>query len=100
LVVLVATSVLSLDMPKLCRVCKQRYSIDVINNCRYHSGRWMGAENSKHYGTRSGGKDTGLSLFWDCCDAETPDAVGCCTGKHIGYDEDEPKGFMLKRGSS
>lgn len=49
----------------------------------------MGAENSKHYGTKSGDKDKGLSLFWDCCDQTKESGRGCCRGPHISYDEEE-----------
>ena len=74
---------------KLCRRCKQYYDEEknTLTSCRYHSGRWMGAEESKHHGTRSGGEKSGLALFWDCCDGEDTYAVGCCTGKHISYDD-------------
>jgi hypothetical protein len=53
---------------------------------RFHPGRWMGAENAKHHGTRSGGVHTGLSRFYDCCDAEHVDDPGCATGFHTPYD--------------
>lgn len=74
---------------KVCKICKA--SFDPAKNseksCRFHSGRWMGAENSKHLGTRSGGKNVGLSLFWDCCDQEKYDGLGCQFGKHLSYDD-------------
>jgi hypothetical protein len=54
----------------------------------FHEGRWMGAENSKHMGTRSGGRDSGLSLFWDCCDEETPNGPGCRLARHKSYDDE------------
>ena len=76
---------------KVCRVCKTIYYITdstKTKNCYYHTGRWMGAEKSKHYGTRSGGQNIGLSLFWDCCEAESPDDKGCCTGYHKSFDDE------------
>lgn len=74
---------------KLCRRCKQYYyeEKNTFASCRYHSGKWMSAENSKHYGTRSGGEKIGLVLFWDCCNGKDIYAGGCCTGKHISYDD-------------
>ena len=77
---------------KLCRRCKLQF--DPASNgpqaCTYHRGRWIGAEISKHLGGRSGSEgNTGLSVFWDCCDAETYDARGCMTGRHLSYDEEE-----------
>lgn len=56
---------------------------------RYHPGDWLGAENSKFVGTRSGGPNTGLSLFYDCCGADRYDAPGCAFTRHKTYDEDE-----------
>lgn len=30
---------------------------------------------------------TGLVRFWDCCGSEQEDAPGCCTGRHVTYDD-------------
>ena len=30
---------------------------------------------------------TGLIRFWDCCGAEEEDAPGCCTSRHVTYDD-------------
>lgn len=57
---------------RVCRVCKQTYTAATNGPraCRYHSGRWMGAENSKHYGGGPASASTpyprGVSHFWDC----------------------------------
>ena len=74
---------------KVCRICKTEYNPleSNVNSCRFHKGRWMGAENSKHMGTRSGGSNVGLSLFWDCCDEESETGPGCCCGPHKSYDD-------------
>lgn len=83
-----------LDLPhKICKLCKQSYTASNLTNCQYHAGRYIGAENSKHYGTKSG-LMSGLSLFWDCCDGERFDSPGCSRGKHQSYD-DEGENFML-----
>ena len=81
----------------ICRRCKQRFEIEnnTPSSCTYHKGRFIGAENSKHFGTRSGGKDQGLSIFWDCCDQTTRDGSGCTTGRHLSYDEEEEDCFLL-----
>ena len=82
---------LSSKLRKVCRVCKLAY-VDVENSrisCKFHRGRWIGAENSKHMGTKSGGFNTGLSLFWDCCEEESINAVGCTSGHHKSYDDDD-----------
>lgn len=86
-----------LELRRLCRVCKLQFTEANRNYCRFHSGRWMGAENSKHYGSRSGGKDTGLSLFWDCCDAEDEKSPGCCVGYHMAYGEELNNSSLLNR---
>ena len=87
-----------LELPRLCRVCRQPFTAATVDSCRFHSGRWMGAENSKHHGSRSGGRDTGLSLFWDCCEGAGPDAPGCCTGRHRSY-EDAEDSVLINRKS-
>lgn len=77
-------------LSRVCRVCKKQYNQQLESNdtsCRYHKGRWLGAENSKHMGTRSGGRHIGLSLFWDCCDEECESGPGCCFGPHKSYDD-------------
>ncbi len=28
-----------------------------------------------------------IRRFWDCCGAEQEDAPGCCTGRHVTYDD-------------
>lgn len=75
---------------KVCKVCKKQY--EKSNNsptaCVYHKGKWMGAENSKHMGTRSGGDNVGLSLFWDCCESEDIKGEGCARGFHKSYSDD------------
>ena len=84
------------DILKTCRRCKLPFT-DADNtrtSCKYHKGRWLGAENSKHLGGQSG-IVTGLSFFWDCCDQEHIDGIGCMNGVHISYDDDIPKSFML-----
>ena len=30
---------------------------------------------------------TGLIRFWDCCGAEEEAAPGCCTSRHVTYDD-------------
>ena len=79
----------ALKLSRVCRVCKKQYNILESNDtsCRYHKGRWLGAENSKHMGTRSGGTHVGLSLFWDCCEEECESGPGCCFGPHKSYDD-------------
>jgi hypothetical protein len=81
-----------LDMPKfkVCKVCKNLFDPleNTIASCRYHKGRWMGAENSKHMGTRSGGMNVGLSQFWDCCDEECENGPGCALSWHKSYDDE------------
>ena len=74
---------------RVCRVCKKQYNQleSDETSCRFHKGRWLGAENSKHMGTRSGGTHVGLSLFWDCCDEECESGPGCCFGRHKSYDD-------------
>ena len=73
---------------KLCKTCKTMFRVeDPKDICNYHKGKWMGAEKSKHYGTRSGAENIGLSLFWDCCSAENLNDPGCCQGKHVSYDD-------------
>eukprot|EP01035_Chromulina_nebulosa_P018368 gene18368-24065_t len=32
---------------------------------------------SKHLGTRGGGDYKGLTLFWDCCNEENINGIGC-----------------------
>ena len=73
---------------KVCRICKQTFHTKE-KTCVYHTGRWLGAELSKHYGTRSGGNHTGLALFWDCCDSEDPLNPGCQKGYHKSYDDSD-----------
>ena len=81
-----------------CRVCKEKFNEgNRKNSCRYHRGRFIGAEMSKHLGSRSGGLNKGLVTFWDCCDGENESAIGCFLGDHISYDEDYSNSFMLNR---
>lgn len=79
-----------------CRVCKS--SFDPKDNsdcaCAFHPGRWMGAENAKHFGTHTGpgGVEKGLTFFWDCCSASSYDAPGCCLQRCLTYDDPDPPG--------
>ncbi|CAM9548903.1 unnamed protein product [Choristocarpus tenellus] len=85
---------------RTCRECKSTY-LDEENfstSCRFHKGRWMGAERSKHYGTRSGGRLLGLESFWDCCGATSADAPGCMTGRHRSYDDVEDVDVFVSGG--
>ena len=70
-----------------CRVCRQPFlpSENHCSHCRFHPGRWMGAENAKHFGTHTGAP--GITLFWDCCEGMTFDAPGCRVGRCYTYDE-------------
>jgi len=81
-------SIINNPLISVCKVCKKAFNPleNSQNSCQYHKGRWMGAENSKHMGTRSGGQHLGLSLFWDCCEEERRDGPGCCRGMHMSYD--------------
>ncbi len=82
----------------ICRICKNRFNEENRkSNCRYHRGRFIGAEMSKHLGSRSGGSNKGLVTFWDCCDGEEESSAGCVFGDHISYDEDYTNSFMLNR---
>lgn len=65
-----------LDLPRelkpmrTCKVCKCEYdpSTNTDKSCRYHSGAWVGEENSNLFGTRSGGTNVGTTFFWNCCE--------------------------------
>ena len=87
----------AIQIKRLCKTCKILYSPNEnnIQACQYHNGRYIGAEMSKHYGTKSGGIHTGLSLSWDCCDAEDYNAIGCKRGLHVTYDEYTHHNFMM-----
>lgn len=88
----------SSSIRKVCKVCKQNFleNQNSQTSCKFHAGRWMGAENSKHLGTKSGGANTGLSLFWDCCQEESSSGQGCVSGRHKTYDEDDTSNsYML-----
>ena len=77
---------------RVCRICKVEFNPldNKINpSCRYHSGKWLGAELSKHYGTKSGDNYKGLALFWDCCNAENVNDKGCKIGFHKSYDDED-----------
>ena len=83
---------------KICKICKKKY-FDIENtsiSCTFHSGRYIGAELSKHCGTKSGGTNKGLNLSWDCCDQGDPTATGCVKGRHVSYD-DETIDFMMNK---
>ena len=79
------------ERPSTCAICKSQFlpSENHDNRCSYHPGRWLGAENAKHFGTHTGpgGVEPGLTLFWDCCSATSYDAPGCCRGRCLTYDE-------------
>ncbi|CAM9668038.1 unnamed protein product [Chrysoparadoxa australica] len=87
---------------KTCRICKRSYqeSSNGPDACHFHKGRWMGAENSKHMGLRSGGKNAmGVSYFWDCCDGTDPNSPGCMKGFHQSYDSPPiPRGALINAG--
>ena len=74
-----------------CRVCHQQFvrSENHDGACHYHPERWLGAENGKHFGTHTGpgGVPPGLTMFWDCCSKEDINAPGCCTQRHLSYDD-------------
>jgi hypothetical protein len=76
---------------KTCKYCKSSYDINTntITSCKIHKGKYIGAEASKHSGTRSGGNEKGLLIFWDCCDQLSPNAIGCHSYYHISYDDDD-----------
>ena len=76
-----------------CRVCHQQCvrSENHDGACHYHPERWLGAENGKHFGTHTGpgGVPPGLTMFWDCCSKEDINAPGCCTQRHLSYDDND-----------
>jgi hypothetical protein len=98
LFVLGADSLQLMPVKRTCRVCRQEFvPADPSDVCRFHSGRWIGAERSKHYG-QSGKSFQGVDYFWDCCDAEGQVDKGCCRGKHQSYDDEDSKySFLLNR---
>ncbi len=88
---------------RVCRVCKQSYEAgsNGPRSCRFHRGRWVGAEVSKHLGSRSGDQraGTGLAVFWDCCEEESLDGPGCMVGFHRSYDveDDDERAYLLNK---
>ena len=82
--------------PRLCRVCKTYFDSESADQCLFHNGRFIGAENAKHHGT-SCKENSGLSLFWDCCNAPDPASPGCVKGRHKSFDEDEIFSFLLNK---
>ncbi|PSC70097.1 hypothetical protein C2E20_6422 [Micractinium conductrix] len=85
---------------RTCRRCKQQFDPEENGpgSCRYHSALWTGGEVAKAIGfCRESDQPehqlkavfgrTGLVQFWDCCGAELENAPGCCTGRHVTYDD-------------
>ena len=79
---------------RLCRVCRTYFDSESIDECTFHNGRFIGAENAKHHGT-SCKENAGLSLFWDCCSSTDPASPGCVKGRHKTFDEDAGPSFFL-----
>lgn len=75
--------------PRTCRVCKKKFypSSNTPTSCRFHTSLWMGAENSKHFGRIAEHVPSGVTYFYDCCDAEDKDHPGCTFDFHKTYDE-------------
>ena len=82
---------------KTCKNCKVLYDVNTNNiaSCKIHKGRFIGAEASKHAGTKSGEINKGLLVFWDCCDALEPAAIGCHSYFHVSYDDADDKDNYL-----
>ena len=84
-----ASALQLVPVKKLCRTCKKEFDpLDKADVCLYHSGRYLGAERSKHFG-KSGLEFRGVDYFWDCCDKLAPSDPGCCVGRHQSYDDDD-----------
>mmetsp|Transcript_14456 Transcript_14456/g.38676 ORF Transcript_14456/g.38676 Transcript_14456/m.38676 type:complete len:167 (+) Transcript_14456:938-1438(+) len=74
---------------RTCRRCLRSF-LDPTEraSCFYHSGDFLGAENSKFLGFKSGSRQSGTTYFYDCCGATDASAAGCTRGAHITFDED------------
>eukprot|EP00898_Chlorokybus_atmophyticus_P008413 jgi/Chlat1/8573/Chrsp82S07963 len=74
-----------------CRRCRQQYNSQTNGPqaCRYHTELFTGGEATKYLGIEAGMGEKGLRRFWDCCGATSEDVVGCATGRHLAYGEEE-----------
>ena len=94
-VMVLALNLAPISRTAVCRRCRKTFEVDknTPKSCNYHKGRFLGAENSKHTGT----KMQGMSYFWDCCDLEIFEGKGCMTGLHVSYDEEDTDTVMLNK---
>lgn len=111
-----ATHIVAASSPaRLCRRCKQKFTQNHAQACRYHASLYSGGELAKALGFLRENNDPANSLrnvvgttgllrcasstcstilhtehrFWDCCGALDEAAPGCCTAPHITYDDAE-----------
>ena len=81
-----------------CKRCKAQFTprSNHARACVYHPQLYTGGEVGKYTGfvpispaLEHRSRERGLVRFWDCCNALEEGAPGCCTGKHVSYDDTE-----------
>lgn len=73
-------------------MCRDSFDPSLNSNsaCRSHPESFAG-ETAQRWLAPGEGRDTGgdVHFFWTCCGAGRRDALGCCAGRHVTYEEAE-----------
>jgi hypothetical protein len=77
------------EVLRTCRLCHQQFSKSDENSCRFHPESYCG-ETAQRW-TAPGDKTikNDIHNFYSCCGASDINAKGCCSTKHLTYDDEE-----------
>lgn len=78
------------ETTQLCQRCHVTFTSNGPAACRFHPESFAGEDSQRWTApgaTPPEGAST-VSYFYACCGAATIDAPGCCTGRHVGFDEE------------
>lgn len=87
---------------QMCQRCHADFSAASNHElaCVFHAESWSG-ETAQRWlapGVERGGAR--VHVFYSCCGAGARDAVGCCAGRHVGFDEDLPATYDTGAGQA
>ena len=86
----------------MCQRCHADFSAASNHElaCVFHAESWSG-ETAQRWlapGVERGGAQ--LHVFYSCCGAAARRHVGCCAGRHVGFDEDLPATYDTGAGQA
>lgn len=77
------------EVLRTCRICHQQFSKRNENSCRFHPESYCGETAQRWTAPGDETIKNDIHNFYSCCGASDVNTKGCCSTRHLTYDDEE-----------